>query len=178
MEDGDLARHMRLAGAECAAGATRVVQGDCCFVLHSEDGLAKRLRKASRGGPGRYALHTMSYTATGAGAGEGPIAGPSQDGGRKIVILVPNRREAGAGAGAAAGAAERAELTSKSKKWLARMRPGRRLRMLNLGLGVAIFATMSATSLVALSPPLSYVFAAGALAPAGIMLARAAGGHA
>lgn len=175
MEDGDLARHMRLAGAVDAA---RAVQGDCCFVLHSEDGLARRLREASRGGPGRHALHMMSYTAAGA-AGGGPIAGPPQDGGRKIVILVRNRREAGRGAGAGAGVAvESAELTSKSKKWLARMRPGRRLRMLNLGLGVAIFATMSATSLVALSPPLGYVFAAGALAPAGIMLVRAAGGHA
>lgn len=166
MEDGDLARHMRLAGAEGVVDATRVIQGDCCFVLHGEDGLAKRLREASRSGPDRYTL--MSYTA----AGGGPIAGPPQDGGRKIVILVRNRREAGTGA-----AAESAELTSKSKKWLAGVRPGRRLRMLNLGLGVAIFATMSATSLVALSPPLGYVFAAGALVPAGIMLARAAWGH-
>ena len=168
MEDGDLARHMCLAGAEDVVDATRVIQGDYCFVLRNEDGLAKRLREASRGGPNRYTLHRMSCTVSWGG----PIADPSQDGSRKIVILVKNRKEAGTDA-----AAESAELTSKSKKWLARMRPGRRLRMLNLGLGVAIFATMSATSLVALSPPLSYVFAAGALVPAGIMLARAAGGH-
>ena len=159
---------MRLSGAEGVVDATQVVQGDSCFVLHNEDDLAKCLREASRSGSNRYALHMMSYTVM----WKGSIVDPPQDGRRKIVILVRNRMEADAGA-----AAESAKLTSKSKKWLARVRPGRRLRMLNLGLGVAIFATMSATSLVALSPPLSYVFAAGALVPAGIMLVRAAGGH-
>ena len=72
------------------------------------------------------------------------------------------------------GAAGHAKLDSKTRERLAQALPRPRLPMLNLGLGVAVFALMSATFLVALSPPLSHVFATGALAPAGIMLARAA----
>lgn len=162
-EDDDLAKYMRLAGSRRMVDTTQVIHDDECFILHSEDGLVKPLSKIPRVDSKRYTVH-MSMQCTEAGGD------PSQDD-RFEIIFVRERK------GDGQGAAEGAELTSKSKKWLNRMRPGRRLRMLNLGLGVAVFATMSAISLVALSPPLSYVFAAGALAPAGIMLIRAARGH-
>ena len=163
IEDDDLARYMRLAGSRRMVDTTQVIHDDKCFILRSEDGLVKHLNRISHVDPKRYTVR-MSMQCTGSGSGA------SQD--DKFEIIFVRERK-----GDGAGKAEGAELTGKSKKWLARVRPGRGLRMLNLGLGIAIFATMSATSLVALSPPLSYVFAAGALAPAGMMLVRAAKGH-
>lgn len=147
----------------------RVVYDDNCFILRKEDGLVKHLGAvASSGGGG--AIHTvrMSMSCTEAGA-SGANTSP---GGRFEIIFMQERKED------LPGAAGRARLASKTRERLAQVLPRRRLRLLNLGLGVAVFASMSATSLVALSPPLSHVFAAGALAPAGIMLVRAARGHA
>ena len=168
MEEGDLAKHMRLPDSKVVVDAAQAIHDDNCFILHNEDGLVKHLSKISPDGSGRYTVR-MSMSCAGAGAGAGEMA---PRGYRFEIILVRGQR------GDGPVAAEGAELASRTKGWLARARPGRRLRLLNLGLGVAIFAAMSATSLVAVSPPLSYVFAAGALAPAGIMLARAAGRHA
>ncbi len=165
IEDDDLARYMRLAGSRGVVDAARVVHDDNCFILRNGDGLVEHLEKLSRAGSSRCTVHvSMSCEASG---GEG--AKPPQAGGYKV-MFVRSRKEGGE-------EARGARLASETREGLARARPGRPLRMLNLGLGVTIFATMSATSLVAISPPLSYVFALGALAPAGIMLARAARGH-
>lgn len=167
IEDGDLDRYMRLAGSKDVIDTARAVHDDNCFILHDEDGLVKHLSGLSFESASRCTVR-MSMSCAGAGGGEG--GGPSR-GGYKIMFV--QGRKGG-------GERERrgARLASETKEGLARAQPGRRLRMLNLGLGVTVFAAMSATSLVAISPPLSYVFAAGALAPAGIMLVRAARGHA
>lgn len=157
MEKGDLARHMRLPGGSCIVEAARAIGDDGCFVLRSGDPLVEILCNAPRGAV-RMSLHCADARSGGGDDGANPPRG-----GRFEVVIVPGREDG-----------EAAELSGKTKERLARAQEGRGLRMLNLGLGVAVFAIMSATSLVALSPPLSYVFAAGALAPAGIMLARAA----
>ena len=167
MEERDLARYMRLPDSRCVSDAARAIKGDNCFILCRGDDLVERLCKVPHGDSGRRTVR-MSMPCEDGESGAGAWA--SRGSGLEI-ILVRGQEDGGE------VPAERAVLTGKTKKWLDRVRPGRRLRMLNLGLGVAIFATMSATSLVALSPPLSYVFAVGALAPAGIMLARAAGAH-
>ena len=165
IEDGDLDRYMCLAGSKGVIDTARVIQDDNCFILRNEDGLVEYLNRLSFQSAG---CCTVRMSVSGA---EGEGSGQPRKVGYKI-IFVQGRKEAG----------ERkdrgARLASKTRKGLARARPGRRLRMLNLGLGAAVFATMSAISLVAISPPLSYIFAAGALAPAGIMLIRAARGHA
>ena len=159
-EDCDLARHMRLPVDSCVVDAARAIGGGNCFILHGDDPLVGILCGASsRGGPGRGAVR-MSLQCSNAESREG--SGPPR-GGRFEVVILPGGEEGG----------EAAKLACKTRDMLARAREGRGLRMLNVGLGVAIFATMSATSLVAVSPPLGYVFAAGALAPAGIMLVRA-----
>lgn len=159
---------MRLAGSMGVVDTARAVYDDNCFILRKEDGLVKHLGAVASSGGG--AIHTvrMSMSCTEAGA-SGESTSP---GGRFEIIFMQERKED------LPGAAGRAKLASKTRERLAQVLPRRRLRPLNLGLGVAVFALMSATSLVALSPPLSHVFAAGALAPAGIMLVRAARGHA
>lgn len=160
-EDCDLARHMRLPVDSCVVDAARAIGGGNCFILHGDDPLVGILCGASsRGGPGRGAVR-MSLQCSNAESREG--SGPPR-GGRFEVVILPGGEEGG----------EAAKLACKTRDMLARAREGLGLRMLNVGLGVAILATMSATSLVAVSPPLGYVFAAGALVPAGIMLARAA----
>ena len=167
IEDSDLARYMRLAGSMGVVDTARVVYDDNCFILRKEDGLVKHLGAVARGGAPLHTVRmSMSCTET-----EASGVDTSQDGKFEIIFMQgwkENRPDA----------AGRAKLASKTRERLAQVLPRRRLRLLNLGLGVAIFALMSATSLVALSPPLSHVFAAGALAPAGIMLVRAARGHA
>lgn len=164
VEDGDLDRYMRLAGSRGMIDAARVLRDDGCFIVRSGDVLGSHLGRLSSGGAGRRIVRMSVLGAGGDGAGQ------FQEGGYEI-IFVRGRKEAVAekdGGGA--------RLAGRTKRRLARARPGRRLRLLNLGLGVAVFAIMSATSLVALSPPLGHIFAAGALAPAGIMLIRAASG--
>ena len=167
IEDDDLAKHMRLPGSEGIVDTARSVHDAGCFILHKEDGLVEHLGTVARDdAPTRTVRMSMSCTEAADAAGN-----PSPGGRFEIIIL---RAQKDNRPGAAGGA----RLASKTRERLARTRPGRRLRMLNLGLGVGIFAAMSATFLVAASPPLSHVFAAGALAPAGIMLVRAARGHA
>lgn len=167
IEESDLARHMRLADPGRLTGAVRAIHDGTCFILHSGDDLVGLLSRASRGDSGRCTVR-MSLPREFEGRG---ADGKAPRGGGFEIIFVERREDGGR------GSEDRAELTGRTREWLARARPGRRLRMLNLGLGAAIFAAMSAAFLVAMSPPLSYVFAAGALAPAGIMLARAASGH-
>ena len=167
IEDSDLARYMRLAGSSGVVDTAQVVYDANCFILRKEDGLVEHLGAVASGGA---PLHTvrMSMSCTEVEA-SGADTSP---GGKFEIIFMHGWKES------RPDAAGRARLASKTRERLAQVLPRRRLRLLNLGLGVAIFALMSATSLVALSPPLSYVFAAGALAPAGIMLVRAASGHA
>ena len=167
IEDDDLARYMRLPGSDCIVDAARSVHDAGCFILHKEDGLVKHLGAVARDvAPTRTVRMSMSCT------GAADAGGNPSPGGRFEIIILRARKDN------RSGAAGGARLASKTRERLAWARPGRRLRMLNLGLGVGIFAVMSATFLVAASPPLSHVFAAGALAPAGIMLVRAVRGHA
>ena len=167
IEDDDLARYMRVPGSKGIVDTARSVHDAGCFILHKEDVLVKHLGTVARDdAPTRTVRMSMSCTEAADADGN-----PSQGGEFEIIIL---RERKDSRLDAAGGA----RLDSKTRERLARMRPGRRLRMLNLGLGVGIFAAMSATFLVAASPPLSHVLAAGALAPAAIMLVRAARGHA
>ena len=170
MEERDLARYMRLPDSRCVSDAARAIKGDNCFILCRGDDLVERLCKVPHGDSGRRTVR-MSMPCEDGESGAGAEAGAPRGGGLEI-ILVRGREDGGE------VPAERAVLTGKTKRRLARARGGQWLRMLNLGLGVAIFATMSATFLVAVAPPLGYVFAAGSLAAAGIMLARAADGQA
>lgn len=168
IEDGDLDRCMRLAGSRGMIDAARVLQDGGCFILRSGDALGSHLgRLFPEGAGGRIVRMSVSSAAGGDGAGR------PREGGYEIVF-VRGRRDAGAKENGGA------RLAGRTRRRLARARPGRRLRLLNLGLGVAVLAAVSAISLAAISPPLGHIFAAGALAPAGIMLIRAAsgGGHA
>ena len=163
IEVDDLAKFMRLNDSREMVYTAQAFYGDGTFVLHNEDDLVKKLSGPSHDGPIRHTVR-MSMPRTGAEDGEGA----RRPRGKFELTFVLKRTE---GIGRAA---EGARLADKTREQLARVRQGPRLHMLNVGLGAAVFAVMSASSLVLLSPPLSYVFAAGALAPAGVMLARAA----
>ena len=165
IEDNDLDRYMRLEGSKGVVDAARVLYDENCFILRKEDGLVKHLITAARGAAPR---HTVRMSMSCAEAGDSDA--DTSPGGRFEIIFMQKQKEKEN----RPGAAGHAKLASKTRERLAQALPRPRLRMLNLGLGVAVFALMSATSLVALSPPLSHVFATGALASAGIMLARAA----
>ena len=111
----------------------------------------------------------VSISLTKGGAEGGKLA-PGHE--SKLVVVVDRKNRDVAGARLAHETRERLEQARPEQA-----RPDRRRGMLNLGLGVAILATMSITSLAILPSPYSYAIAAGALAPVGIMLARAARRH-
>lgn len=165
IEGDDLARHMRLDDPKEVVHTTQAFYGDDSFILHNEDGLVKQLSKQLHNGASRHTVR-MSMPRTGAEGDEGAMR--SQD--DKFVFTIVLERSKSVGR-----ATEGSKLASRTSEWLARVRPKPRLNIRNIGIGLAVFAAMSATSLVVWHPPLSYVLAAGALAPAGVMLARAAG---
>lgn len=152
---------MRLIGSRGAIDAARAFQDDGCFIVRSGDALGRHLGRLYPEGAGGRIVRMSVLGAGGNGAGR-PREGEYE------IVFVQGRREAGAEENGGA------RLAGRTKWRLARARPGRRLRLLNLGLGVAVLAAVSAISLAAISPPLGYIFAAGALAPAGIILIRAA----
>ena len=167
IEVDDLAKYMRLDDTREMVYTTQVFYDDGMFALHNEDGLVKKLSGPSHDGPIRHTVR-MSMPRTGAEDGEGA----RRPRGKFELTFVLKRMEG------IEGATEGARLADKIRERLARVRPKPRLHMRNIGIGLAVFVALSATSLVLWHPPLSYVLAAGALAPAGIMLARAAGKYA
>lgn len=165
IECDDLARRMRLGDPKGVAYTAQAFYIDGMFVLHNEDGLVKKLSEPSHDGPIRHTV-LMPMPRTGAEDGEGAML--SQDDKFEFTVVLERSESVGR-------ATEGSRLASRTREWLARVRPKPPLNIRNIGIGLAVFAAMSATSLVVWHPPLSYVLAAGALAPAGVMLARAAG---
>lgn len=134
------------------------------FILRKGDGLAERLSVATRGGGAVRAVRMSMQCTAAAGAGANAPTGD-------MFEIMPVRGQKERRAGAAGGARP----AGKTRRRLARVRQGRQLCLPSLGLGIAALAAISAASLVSGSPPLGYVLTAGALASAGIMLARASG---
>lgn len=160
-DDDDLAEYMRQAGA--GAGVVDMAQmiGDeDRIVLLDGDELRASLDNASRDGKGRHVQYfSMRRIEPNADAAK------STSGHEPGLIVMMRKKNVDM---------DNTKLARETKMRLGQAQPGRRNRILNLGLGAAIFALMSVTSLVILSPPYSYAVATGALAPACIMLVRAA----
>lgn len=166
--DDDLAEYMRQAGVEDAAYLSRMMGDADCFVLLDKDGLRTPLEGSLRAGTEHRIVH-VSISLTKGGVEGGKLA-PGHE--SKLVVVMDRKDRDAAGARLTHETRERLEQARPEQA-----RPDRRRGMLNLGLGVAILATMSITSLAILPSPYSYAIAAGALAPVGIMLARAARRH-
>lgn len=166
--DDDLVEYMRQAGVEDAAYMSRMMGDGDCFVLLDKDDLRTPLEGSLRAGTKRRIVH-VSIPLTKGGVEGGKLA-PGHE--SKLVVVMDRKDRDAAGARLAHETRERLEQARPEQA-----RPDRRRGMLNLGLGVAILATMSITSLAILPSPYSYAIAAGALAPVGIMLARAARRH-
>ena len=167
--DDDLARYIRQACDEGECDAAQMIGVEDCFILLDKDDLREHLENASRDGEGKHTVYVSIRQ--GKNDGEIPLHASGHE--HRLVVLRPKK----------SADMDRARLTHDTRRRLAlappeRAKQGRRRGILNLGLGVAILAMMSVTSLAILSPPYSYVVAAGALAPVGIMLARAAGKNA
>lgn len=157
---GDLAEFFGGEDLEGVADVVGAIGGGHCFVLRCEDPLRDSLLEACRGvGRGRI----VDVLAPRSGRdGEGAKREPGHE--YKIAVVVGGKK----------GGGPVARLARRTRVQIGLEPPERRPGMLNLGLGVAVFAVMSVTSLAILAPPYSFAIAAGALAPAGIMLARAA----
>ena len=166
--DDDLVEYMRQAGVEDAAYMSRMMGDGDCFVLLDKDDLRTPLEGSLRAGTKRRIVH-VSIPLTKGGVEGGKLA-PGHE--SKLVVVMDRKDRDAAGARLAHETRERLEQARPEQA-----RPDRRRGMLNLGLGVAILATMSITSLAILPSPYSYAIAAGTLAPVGIMLARAARRH-
>lgn len=166
--DDDLVEYIRQAGVEDAAYMSRMMGDGDCFVLLDKDDLRTPLEGSLRAGTKRRIVH-VSIPLTKGGVEGGKLAPDHES---KLVVVMDRKDRDAAGARLAHETRERLEQARPEQA-----RPDRRRGMLNLGLGVAILATMSITSLAILPSPYSYAIAAGALAPVGIMLARAARRH-
>lgn len=167
-QGGDPAEFVHGADAEGVSDIVSMIDDGHCFVLHGEDALLTSLEEACR--EGRSCMADVSISQT-----EGNAEGAKCNLGHKYkLVIVMNKKEGGA-PGARLARRTRAQIGQADAEQAG---PERRQGILNLGLGVAIFAMMSVTSLAILAPPYSYPMAAGALVPAGIMLARAARKHA
>ena len=171
--DDDLVEYMRQAGVEDAAYMSRMMGDGDCFVLLDKDDLRTPLEGSLRAGTKRRIVH-VSIPLTKGGVEGGKLA-PGHE--SKLVVVMDRKDRDAAGARLAHETRERLEQARPEQARPEQARPDRRRGMLNLGLGVAILATMSITSLAILPSPYSYAIAAGALAPVGIMLARAARRH-
>ena len=171
--DDDLVEYMRQAGVEDAAYMSRMMGDGDCFVLLDKDDLRTPLEGSLRAGTKRRIVH-VSIPLTKGGVEGGKLA-PGHE--SKLVVVMDRKNRDAAGARLAHETRERLEQARPEQARPEQARPDRRRGMLNLGLGVAILATMSITSLAILPSPYSYAIAAGALAPVGIMLARAARRH-
>lgn len=159
----DLAEYVRQAGAEGAVDIASMMDDGDRFVLHGEDPLRACLEADSRVGRGRRTVY-ISVSPTRKDP-ESTGHAPGQE--SKLVVMTDDR----------VGYEPSARLALETRSRLRPAQPAQpaqRRGILNLGLGVAIFAMMSVTSLAILPQPYSYAVAAGALAPAGIMLAWAA----
>lgn len=165
MPDGDLAQFVHGKDLGDAVDVANMIDGDC-FVLHGEDALRGSLEAACQEGK-RGRIVDVSIPQTGRDV-EGGKCEPGHK--YKLVIMISEKKDG----------TSSARLTHKTRAQIEpeMAEPERRQGILNLGLGVAIFAVMSVTSLAILAPPYSFAIAAGALAPAGVMLARAARKHA
>lgn len=159
----DLAEYVRQAGAEGAVDIASMMDDGDRFVLHGEDPLRECLEADSRDGKKRYTVHISVSTAK--KDSEGTRHTPGHE--SKLVVMTDDK-------GGYTPSARLALETRSQLRLVQPEQPEQRRGKLNFGLGVAIFAMMSVTSLAILPQPYSYAVAAGALAPAGIMLARAA----
>lgn len=167
-EGGDLAEFVHGADVEGVSDMVSRIDDGHCFVLHGEDDLRTPLEEVCREGKrGRTADVLISQTERDA---DGTKCNPGHK--YKLVVMMSKK---GGTSGARLAHRTRAQIEQADAEQAG---PERRQGILNLGLGVAIFAMMSVTSLAILAPPYSYPMAAGALVPAGIMLARAARKHA
>ena len=158
-----MAEYVRQAGAEGAVDIASMMDDGDRFVLHGEDPLRACLEADSRVGRGRRTVY-ISVSST---RKDLESIGHAPDQESKLVVMTDDR----------VGYAPSARLSLETRSRLRTAQPAQpaqRRGILNLGLGVAIFAMMSVTSLAILPQPYSYAVAAGALAPAGIMLAWAA----
>lgn len=160
LPDADLAEFVHGEDLGCTADVVDMIDG-ICLVLHDKDPLRASLEAACQeGGGGRIA--EVSIPRTGGGRFE-----PGHK--YKLVVIIGEKKSGAPIARLAHRTRSQIGLETSGPAG-----PERQQGMLNLGLGVAIFAVMSVTSLAILAPPYSLAMAAGALAPAGVMLARAA----
>lgn len=159
----DLAEYIGQAGAKGAVDIANMMDDGDRFVLHGEDPLRECLEADSRDGKKRYTVHISVSPAKKDSESTGRPPGHES----KLVVMTYDK----------VSYTPNARLALKTRSRLRPAQPAQpeqRRGKLNFGLGVAIFAMMSVTSLAILPQPYSYAVAAGALAPAGIMLARAA----
>lgn len=160
-DDDDLAEYMRQAGAGASVvDMAQMICDEDRIVLLDGDALCASLENASQNGEGRdvqyFSMRRIEPNEDAAKSASGQQPG--------LIVMMRKKNVD----------MDNTKLARETKTQLGQAQPERRSRILNLGLGAAIFALMSVTSLVILSPPYSYAVAAGALAPACIMLARAA----
>ena len=160
-DDDDLAEYVRQAGAGSGvADVVRMIGDGDYLVLLDQDDLRTSLENATRDGK-RQHVQCASMRQVNANVGD-TMPGPELE---PCLVVIRSKKSVDV---------PNAKLSRETKMRLEKASPERRKGTLNLGLGVTIFALMSVTSLAILSPPYSYAVAVGALAPAGIMLARAA----
>ena len=161
--DDDLAEYIRQAGAEGVVDIASMMDDGDRFVLNGEVPLRACLEADSRDGRRRHTVYISVFPTK----KDFETAGHTPGQESRLVVVTDDKGDYTPSA--------RLALETRSRLRPAQpAQPAQQRGILNLGLSVAIFAMMSVTSLAILPQPYSYAVAAGALAPAGIMLAWAA----
>lgn len=164
--DDDLAEYISQAGAEGAVDIASMMDDGDRFVLNGEDPLRACLEADSRDGRRHHTVYISVFPTK----KDFEIAGHTPGQESRLVVVTDDKGDYTPSARLALETRLRLRPAQPAQP----AQPEQQRGILNLGLSVAIFAMMSVTSLAILPQPYSYAVAAGALAPAGIMLTWAA----